>query len=207
MLTRPQLAITLSKLQDFTRPDPKKEQYMTDSEVASQILWNAFMLGDIKGRIVADLGAGTGILGLGSILLEAKWLFLVDIDQSALEIARKNYEFLKPFFGLEDNLTVVNSDIASFTKEVETVIQNPPFGVQSQHADRPFLEKAFEISPVVYSIHKIESESFIRKLAAEHKFKLTHLLRYSLPLKKTMEFHTHRIERIPVGCFRLQRIS
>lgn len=206
MLTRAQLAITLSKLEGFINPDPAKEQYATDSEIASQILWNAYMLGDIKDKLVADLGAGTGVLGLGALLLEAKWLFMIEFDKNALDIARKNYDTLKSNFGLGSNLTFLNSDISAFSKEVETVIQNPPFGVQNEHADRPFLLKAFEIGKVIYSIHKIESENFIKQLAAENHFQLTHLFRYNLPIKKTMEFHTQNIERIPVGCFRLQRI-
>ena len=205
MLTRAQLAITLSKLQDFSNPDPSKEQYMTDSEIASQVLWNAYMLGDIKDRLIADLGAGTGTLGLGALLLEAKWVFMIELDKNALDIARKNYDSIKENFGLGSNLTLLNSDISSFSKEVEVVIQNPPFGVQSVHADKPFLLKAFQIGKVIYSLHKIESENFIKQLAAENGFKVTHLFRYNLPLKKTMEFHTKSIERIPVGCFRLQK--
>jgi putative methylase len=205
MFTRKQLAITLSKLKDFENPDPGKEQYITDSEVASQVLWNAYMLGDIKDRIIADLGSGTGMLGLGAMLLEAKWLFMVEIDKTAEDTARKNYDLLKDSFEIGSSITFINSGISSFDKEVEVVIQNPPFGVQNEHADRQFLLKAFRIGKVVYSIHKIESEAFIKQLAAENNFRLTHLFRYSLPLKKTMEFHTHRIERIAVGCFRLER--
>jgi len=205
MITRAQLAITLSKLKDFDEPEPAKEQYMTDSEIASQMLWNAFMLGDVKDKIVGDLGCGTGILGLGAMLLEAKWVIMVDIDKKALSIARQNYESLRERFGLGDNLTFVDSDIREYKKKVDTVIENPPFGVQNEHADRVFLLKAFEVADVVHSLHKIESESFIRKLGEEHGFRLTHVWRFSLPLKKTMDFHTKRIERVAVGCFRLER--
>jgi putative methylase len=205
MITRAQLAITISKLKGFEEPDPAKEQYVTDSEIASQMLWNAYMLGDVKDKIVADLGCGTGILGLGALLLDAKWVIMVDIDRGAQEIARQNHDSLKERFGLGENLTFVNSDIREYSKEVDTVIENPPFGVQNEHADRVFLEKAFEVGNAVYSLHKIESENFIRKLAGEHHFRLTNVWRFSLPLKKTMDFHTHRIERVAVGCFRLQK--
>ena len=205
MITRAQLAITLSKLEDFTNPDPKREQYMTDSETASQMLWGAFMQGDIDGKIVVDMGCGTGVLGLGALLLGAKWVMMVEIDEKALEAARRNYEKLKTQFGLGNNITFIHSDIRSYTKEADTVIENPPFGVQNEHADRPFLLKAFEIGKAVYSLHKIESQGFVEGLAKESKFRLTHLWRYSLQLKKTMDFHTQRIERVAVGCFRLER--
>ena len=205
MITRAQLAITLSKLEDFTNPDPSKEQYMTDSETASQMLWGAYMQGDIDDKIVADLGSGTGVLGLGALLLGAKWVMMVEVDPKALEAARRNYEKLKAQFGLGNNITFMNLDISAYSKDVDTVIQNPPFGVQNEHADRPFLIKAMEIAKAVYSLHKIESQGFIEKLAGEKGFHLTHTWRYSLPLKKTMEFHTRRIERVAVGCFRLER--
>jgi len=205
MISRAQLAITLSKLEDFMNPDPAREQYMTDSETASQMLWGAFMQGDIKDKIVADLGCGTGVLGLGALLLEAKWVFFVEIDQAALETARRNYEKLKQQFELGSNVTFINSDINAYSKEVDTVIENPPFGVQNEHADKPFLLKAFGVGKTVYSLHKIESQGFIEGLAKENSFHVTHLWRYSLPLKKTMDFHTHRIERVAVGCFRLAK--
>ena len=56
------LAVALSKLKGFEKPKVKKEQYMTDSEVAADILWNAFMDGYIDDKTIADLGSGTGIL-------------------------------------------------------------------------------------------------------------------------------------------------
>ncbi len=205
MLTRAQLAITLSKLEDFSNPDPAKEQYITDSETASQMLWGALMQGDIKDMSVADLGAGTGVLGLGAMLLGAKWVIMVEADGRAIEAARRNYESLKERFGLGNNITFINSDISAYSKEVDTVIENPPFGVQNEHADRPFLIKAFEVGKAVYSLHKIESQRFIEGLAKENNFRLTHVWRYSLPLKKTMDFHTRRIERVAVGCFRLEK--
>jgi putative methylase len=205
MISRAQLAITLSRLEDFKEPNPAMEQYMTDSETASQMLWGAFMQGDIKDKIVADLGAGTGVLGLGALLLGAKWVIMVEADGKALEVARRNYEALRGRFGLGNNITFIHSDLGQYSKEVDTVIENPPFGVQNEHADRPFLLKAFEVGKAVYSLHKIESQSFIEGLAKEGGFHVTHVWRYSLPLKKTMEFHTHKIERVAVGCFRLEK--
>ena len=35
----------------------------------------------------------------------------------------------------------------------DTVLQNPPFGVQTREADRAFLVKALEVSNSVYSLH------------------------------------------------------
>ena len=92
------LAVALSKLKLFSKPDVKLEQYPTDSEIAAEILWNAHMRGDLDNKIVADLGCGTGILGIGALLLGAKKVFFVDIDKNALEILKQNFSRVKKFF-------------------------------------------------------------------------------------------------------------
>ena len=88
------LAVVLSGLEGFHEPKVRAEQYTTDSEVAAQVLWNAKMIGDI-GKVSVDLGCGTGILGIGLLLLGSKKVFFVDSDESALGIAKKSYEKMK----------------------------------------------------------------------------------------------------------------
>ena len=44
--SKSQLAILLSRLASFTKPDVKSEQYPTDSEIAAEILWQAALQGD-----------------------------------------------------------------------------------------------------------------------------------------------------------------
>jgi len=99
-----------------------------------------------------------------------------------------------------------NENIGKFDRKVDVVIQNPPFGVQNKHADKPFLKKAYEISDVVYSLHKIESKGFIEKLSKDEGFRVTHLFEFSMPIKQTMGFHKQRIRRIRVGCWRFKKI-
>ncbi|MBS1266496.1 MAG: Ribosomal protein L11 methyltransferase [Candidatus Woesearchaeota archaeon] len=202
MFTKARLAIVLSKLDVFNNPKPHLEQYPTDSEIAASVLWNANMLGDVKDKIIADLGCGTGVLGLGALLLGAKQVFFVDSDSDAISICKENYEKIE--FKLT-NPHYYNEPILKFNKKVDVVIQNPPFGVQNKHADKPFLKKAFEIADIVYSLHKIESEGFIDKLSKDNGFRVTHVFKYSMPIKQTMDFHTHRIKRIRVGCWRLAK--
>jgi len=66
------LAVILSSLLSFKSPKIKLEQYETPSEIAADVLWNAHMNGDLVDKTVADLGSGTGVLGLGAVLLGAK---------------------------------------------------------------------------------------------------------------------------------------
>ncbi|MBW2971151.1 METTL5 family protein [Candidatus Woesearchaeota archaeon] len=202
MLTKSRLAILLSKQKDFERPKANLEQYTTDSETAARILWNAHMLGDIENKVVADLGCGTGILGIGCLLLGAQWVHLLDADKKAIEIAKANLSGLEEY-NIAKRAHFIVKDVSDFEIKVDTVIQNPPFGVQRLNADRAFLEKAMECTETIHSIHKIESEGFVKALCKEKGFIVSHLWHYSLPLKQTMAYHTHRIQRINVGCWRL----
>ena len=61
MITKSRLAIELSELKVFESAKLKLEQYPTDSEIAADILWNAFMHGDIEGKTIADLAKRLGV--------------------------------------------------------------------------------------------------------------------------------------------------
>jgi len=137
-MNKKKLAIELSKLEKFENVKPELEQYPTDSELAAHILWNAFMQGDIENKIVADLGCGNGIFGIGALLLGAKLVYFLEVDGEALDVAIKNCKF--------ENVHFRKMDVLEFDEKVDTVVMNPPFGVQQEHADKNFLEKAMEIS-------------------------------------------------------------
>ena len=200
MITKSKLAIILSKINQFENPDPRLEQYPTDSEIAADMLWKANMLGDIKGKIIADNGCGTAILGLGCLLLGAKKVYFIDIDKAALKIAKKNIK--NDYRG--KNYSITNRKIEETKIKADVVVQNPPFGSQKRHADRVFLEKAFQ-APVVYSFHIAETRAFIKKYAEDRDMSVTHYWKYSFPLKKSMKFHSKRRVSIDIGCFRFMK--
>ena len=141
-MTKKQLSILLSKLKVFEKPSMMLEQHPTDSEVAGEALWFAYMQGDIEGKTIADLGSGTGILGLGTLLLGAKKAYLVDIDQEALCLAMQNKTFLEEEAGQKLNATFSAGDISMFDEKADVVIMNPPFGTKNTNADTLFLLKA-----------------------------------------------------------------
>ncbi|ASJ07637.1 METTL5 family protein [Thermococcus pacificus] len=198
------LAMTLSKLKGFPKPKQELEQYRTPGNVAAELLWLAHSLGDIEGRVIADLGAGTGVLSIGAALLGAKKVYAVEIDGNALRIAKENARSL----GVEC-VEFINADVSGFSERVDTVVMNPPFGSQVKHADRPFLLKAFEVSDVVYSIHlaKPEVRGFIEAFTRDNGFEITH--RITLPFEIPAQFHFHkkRLERIMVDVYRFERVG
>jgi len=73
------LEIALQSLKGFEKPKIKLEQYSTDPRVAADMLWVAYMNKDLQGgqwgRVIGDFGCGTGILGLGCLLLDAEVVY------------------------------------------------------------------------------------------------------------------------------------
>lgn len=202
MVTKKELSRTLSKLKGFENPEVSLEQYLTPSEISSQSLWFIYMQKDIKGKIIADLGAGTGILGIGALILGAKKVYFVDKSLDALELAKSNLSMLKID---EKKAVFVCDDVKNFDKKVDVVIQNPPFGVKRIHADREFLEKAIKIADRVYSFHKIESREFIDKFSNDNQFKSTLIFKFKFPLKWSYEYHKKPVRNIIVGIWKLEK--
>ncbi len=200
MMKKKELEITLEKLDGFRTPKIKLEQYKTPANVAAEVLNIAYLKGDIYNKVIYDLGCGPGILGIGAALLGAKKVFLVDIDEEALSIARKNAEK----FSL-GNITFINSDIKELRGEADTVLQNPPFGVHWRRADRAFLEKALEIANVVYSMHKRETRDFVVKFVKELGATEVEILPVSFILPRSYKFHEKERKRILVDVYRIRR--
>ncbi len=211
MFTKSQLAIQLSKLLLFENPDMMKEQYPTDSEVAADLLWHAYMLGDIEKMAIADLGAGTGVLGIGALLLGAKKMLFVDVDQLALERLEENITAVNI---KKQKYKIINKNITDLQKkdfidskflEIQVILENPPFGTKTENADKFFLQKAFTIAPVIYSFHKSSTIKFIEAIAKDYKYTITHEFKYHFPLKQSMKMHKSKIKKIEVSCFRFEK--
>ncbi|MDD1665971.1 MAG: METTL5 family protein, partial [Methanomicrobiales archaeon] len=142
------LEIALEGLEGFDRPDPRTEQYSTPAVLAARLLHHAHLLGDIEGRSVCDLGSGTGVLALGASLLGAERVVGVELDPRAIAVARRNAA------RLEAEVTFVQGDVRDTgliagLGRFDTVVMNPPFGAQDPHADRPFVDAALALAPVV----------------------------------------------------------
>ena len=199
--SKARLAVELSKLDVFEEPDAGTEQYPVDSEIGADALWNAYFLDDIEGMTIADLGCGTGLLGIGALLLGAKKVYFVDSDENVLEAAKQN---LSKFADMGEAV-FLHQDVNEFSEKAHAVIQNPPFGTKTKHADREFLVKAFSTARVVYSFHKATSKDFIEKLSGDNGFRVTHYWEHDFPIKASQLFHKRKIHRIKVGCWRMER--
>jgi putative methylase len=198
------LGVALSSLKGFSEPKVRVEQYSTDSEIAAEVLWTAYLGGDI-GKVSVDLGCGTGIMGVGLLLLGAKKVYFVDSDEKVIEIAKTNLKKVKSEFSTVGEAIFKCVDVLDFDQKADLVVQNPPFGVKVRHMDRIFLEKAFETSDVIYSFHKSEGKKFILDLSTRKGFNVTNIWDFDFPLKNTYGYHTRKIKRIKVSCFRFEK--
>ena len=203
--SKKRLAMALSGLKGFEKAKVRVEQYMTDSEIASEIVWYGLYKGDIDEKVIADYGAGTGILGIGALLMGARKVYFVESDSLALETAKENLGKVQSEHTIGGEAVFLCQDVKKFDKKADVVLQNPPFGVKEKHADKEFLEKAFETADVVYSFHKIESKTFLNRFSKDKNFEITDYFEFDFPLKATMEFHRKKIEKIKVGCWRFER--
>lgn len=204
-VSKGRLAIILSKLKQFSGANAKEEQYITDSEITAEVLTQGAILGDFADKEVVDLGAGTGILGIGTLLLGAKKTIFVEKDKTALKTAQENYKTIRKTFAVGDAI-FENKDITEFSHNTDTVVMNPPFGTKKAHADREFLEKAFKTAPTVYSFHKTTTRQFVEAFSRDSGYRITHSWNLEFPLKKTMSFHEKKIKKIEVTAYRFQQV-
>lgn len=197
-----QLAKILSGLERFKNPKVEFEQYITPGDVAAELLWNAFLNGDIAEKTVGDLGTGTGVLAIGASLLGAKTVYALDCDVDALKVAEYNAANLQV-----DNVVFVKGDVSFFGYKVDTVVMNPPFGCQNRYADRPFLEKACEKADVVYSIHlsRDDVKGFVRGFAEKLGFRVEVFETVPFEIPQQFHFHEKRLERVLVDLCRFEK--
>ena len=203
-ISQKKLEILLQKLEIFTNPKVELEQYPTDAYTAANLIYFAgFHNDDIKNKVVIDLGCGTGRLAIGAALFGAKKVIGVDIDEEAIEIARRNA------IKMDLEIEWIVSDIQDLDVKVDTVIMNVPFGVKKKGVDRKFLQKAFEISThVIYSLHKYTENNRKFLITFMHNFcKVDKIIELRMKIPHQFKFHQKKIHEIKVDLYRLLMIN
>ena len=99
----------LQQVEPFSEPKEELEQYSTSAEVAGNMIHSISQIINLKDSIIADLGCGTGILGIAAALCGCENIFLFDIDNDALDIAKQNIQELN----LENNIQIIQADVNS----------------------------------------------------------------------------------------------
>ena len=217
------LELFLSKIKPHPSPNAGLEQYTTSEPVAATMLYlAAYTYGDIVGKRVLDLGCGTGRLALAAAFLGAQSVVGVDIDKTAVKIAAEN----AAASGLEADVEWVVGDIEAIAGRFDTVLQNPPFGVQKRAADRRFLAKAIEVGNVTYSLHnhpytdtrllsRLKASGggllqnapspFIQRFAEEHGGRVEAVFTLPLVIPRMFDFHTKARHEIVIDLYVIRR--
>lgn len=198
------LEIILSRLKTFNKPSLELEQYPTPSNIAAEWVWTMAMKREAAGKIILDAGCGTGILGLGLLLLGAKKVFFLDKDFGVMAICIENYNQLKEEYEIGEGDFIIE-DIMFFDAEVDIVVQNPPFGTKDEHADKRFLEKAFTLALIIYSMHKYSTKRFFLAITKDNHYRITEEWHYDFPIKATFKFHEKPVVQVDVGLWRMER--
>ena len=202
-MKRNELEILLEKIPGFEDAKRDLEQYPTPSPIASHLLWSALMHGDLSGKIVVDLGCGTGRLLIGAAVLGAKIAVGVDVDISAIKSVKKTLRDMHVC-----NVELLQAQVPNLPlRRADTVIQNPPFGTWKRGADLEFLRAAFDISTNVYSIHKynIKSRRVIVEEAEKRGFILESAELKTMYIPQMFEDHRRRIYRFKVEMYTFRR--
>ena len=196
-VSKRQLEIQLGKLKILQTPQLRLEQYPVSAKVAAELLHMAgFEHHDLQGKTI-DLGTGTGRLAIGAATMGSKQVTGVDIDERSITLARENA------IAAGVRVEWVVSDIKEVVGAYDTVIMNPPYGTRSSHADVQFLERAFELAPVSYSIHKSSTREFLRRVI-ERKNRRTDAVRsMSLDIPHLFPFHQKKWEKVDVDLYRI----
>jgi putative methylase len=215
----------LGQVKPHPSPNVNLEQYtLSESTAATMLYLAAYTYGGIVGKRVLDLGCGTGRLALAAAFLGAESVVGVDIDRTAVKVALENSSNV----GLNVNVDWVNGDIDAVTGRFDTVIQNPPFGVQKRTADRRFLEKALGLGDAAYSLHnhpvtdkllvaklrscggqplQVEASPFIQRFVEERGGRVEAVYALPLVIPHMFDFHTKAKHEIVIDLYVLRANS
>jgi putative methylase len=213
------LEMALSMITPHPSPKAYWEQYTIPPRAAADFLYAAaYTHDDIIGKTIADLGCGTGTLAIGSVLLGARATVGVDIDRVAIKTAMQNAEALN----VKEQTQWIAADVETVRGRFDTVLQNPPFGIQKRRADRRFLRKALEMGRRIYSIHKsVEGDrrfgkkprehaptmtpgaasAFLHSFIEKHGGTIKAVYATSMVIPHMFDFHTKRRHRFPVDIY------
>lgn len=200
------LEIVLQKIPPHPSPIVKLEQYPTPANIATDILFNAYLEEDITDCVVLDQGCGTGIFAIGAKLLGAREVIAIDIDGTGLALAKGyanalslDIEFIEQDITTLDRKTITSS-------EIDTVIQNPPFGAQktAKGADRVFIQNALSWGRIIYSLHLSKTEDFIELLVTKLGGEVISKKEYKFPINHMFSFHTQKTVDYEVTLFKIK---
>ena len=119
----------------------------------------------------------------------------------------------------------IAGDVNAVAGKFDTVLQNPPFGVQKRGADRTFLEKALQVADSVYSLHnhpftneplvrrltanagllQVEASPFLTRFVEAHGGKIEAVYAVLMVLPRMFDFHTKTRSKIIIDLYVIKK--
>ncbi len=195
----------LAVVAGFENPRAALEQYPTPPSLAAHVIHLADLQGDLGGKTVVDLGAGTGMFALGAALRGPRRVIGLEVDGEPLRTAKANRKRV----GTTTEIHWLQADATRpplALDEPATVVMNPPFGAQNgqEGADRGFLQTAAEIADVSYSVHNTGSQAFIEAFAADNAGEVTHAFAADFEVDRQFDHHKEATKAIDTEVYRIE---
>ena len=199
------LVSALEDIETFESPKEHLEQYQTSPQIAGEMFhYISGKFDNLYEMRIADLGCGTGILGISAAICGCESVTLFDIDEDAIDIAKQNVANME----LDDVVQFVLVDIEqikdwkSLHKKFDMVVTNPPFGIRSKTgADVNNLKSAVSIcSGYVYSLHKFSTFDYLKKFYNKNEISEINGFKIEYDLPKSYKFHKKNNKVIEVLC-------
>lgn len=191
--SKKQLEIIISGLEGFSNPKIKLEQYLTPDHIVAEMVYLAYIQGNIENKIIIDFCSGTGKISLAASMLYPKIVIGIEIDKEAIKAAMKNRKKLNTknvYFVLADS---TKPPIKEAYKKDIVALQNPPFGILNKsHKDVDFVKSASVIASWIYSIHKggnKKTRNFLINVYESLGFEVIMIKRLQFTIPKQFSFH------------------
>ncbi|MEJ2495524.1 MAG: hypothetical protein P8Y79_14500, partial [Ignavibacteriaceae bacterium] len=126
--------------------------------------------------------------------------------------------------GLKNRVSWVNGTLDVISGKFDTVLQNPPFGVQKKRSDREFLNKALQSGTVIYSLHNhpfnkeeqflksgnkdyfsILPSAFLKRYVEKMGGKVENVYSIPMAIPKMFDFHTKTRHQIMVDLYVIKK--
>lgn len=200
-----QLAMRLSSLQPHPGSDPYLEPYPTEGDLAARWIHAAAQLGDVVDRRIADLCSGNGVLGVAAGLLGASEVTFHELDPPTSAIAQANALNVLGASDASPHWEIHTGPAETADLEgVQTVIMNPPWGVQRPRADRPIIEHALSSDAEVIHLMHSSDAAHLPALIEAHGRRAEILLEGAFRIPARFEHHTARSSSTPFTCWRIE---
>lgn len=198
------LAIELSKLIPHPQHNVNLEQYATEGDLAAFFVLAVDQLEDISGKTIVDIGSGNGILGIGCAILGAEKTILIEADDDVSKVAVQNIATITQKYPTD--IKAINCHIGKDehpnVDHCDIVIMNPPWGFQTNKADRPLLDYGFSLKPhSLYVLHSAKS-THLERVGQLFGYQCEIVFESNFRLPAKYSFQTRKMGETEVKCWR-----